>query len=48
MVSAGSACGAFIGPFLAEKMGFAYTFISSSIIFLLAYVAFKIFDRISA
>ncbi|MEM3577595.1 MAG: MFS transporter [Candidatus Bathyarchaeia archaeon] len=44
LVGAGSACGSFIGPLLAEKWGFAYTFLASSIIFLLAYIAFKIFD----
>lgn len=44
LVGTGSACGSFIGPFLAEKAGFVYTFLSSSIIFLLAYIAFKIFN----
>lgn len=44
LVGVGGAAGSFIGPFLAETLGFAYTFLTSGIIFFLTYVAFKIFD----
>jgi len=39
----GGACGSFTGPFLAETCGFVYALLTSSITFLLAYVAFKMF-----
>jgi len=42
LVSIGGACGAFIGPFIAQTMGFIYVFLITSIVFLLAYIAFKI------
>lgn len=44
LVAVGEACGAFIGPFLAEKLGFTYTFLASGIIFFCAYITFKIFN----
>jgi len=43
LVGLGQAGGAFIGPFLAQILGFTYAFLISGIIFFLAYVAFKIF-----
>jgi MFS family permease len=43
LVGVGGACGSFIGPFLAQIMGFTYIFTLTSIIFFSAYVAFKIF-----
>ncbi|MEM2915541.1 MAG: hypothetical protein QXH91_09125, partial [Candidatus Bathyarchaeia archaeon] len=42
MAGIGAACGAFIGPFLAEKAGFISVFLITGVIFLLSYVAFKI------
>ncbi len=43
LIGLGGACGSFTGPFLAEKFGFVYALLTSSITFLLAYVAFKRF-----
>jgi len=39
----GRACGSLIGPFLAEKLSFQYVFLASSLTFLAAYLAFKVF-----
>jgi len=43
LVGIGSACGSFIGPFLAQTHGFMSVFLTAGIIFFLAYIAFKIF-----
>jgi MFS family permease len=43
LVGLGGAGGSFVGPFLAETCGFTLVFVVSSLIFLLASVAFKIF-----
>jgi MFS family permease len=41
IIGLGEALGSFIGPFLAEKFGFTYTFLAASLSFLAAYVIFK-------
>jgi len=43
LVGMGSACGSFIGPFLAQALGFQYVFLTSGLIFFLTYVSFKFF-----
>ena len=43
LVGLGGAGGSFVGPFLAETCGFTLVFVVSSLIFLLASIAFKIF-----
>ncbi len=43
LVGVGGACGSFIGPFLAQTLGFTPVFLTASAIFFLAYIAFKIF-----
>jgi len=43
LVGAGSAIGCFIGPLIAENLGFQYTFIASATIFLLSFFAFRRF-----
>jgi len=43
LVGLGGAGGSFVGPFLAETWGFTLVFVVSSLIFLLASIAFKIF-----
>lgn len=43
-VGIGGACGSFAGPFIAQMFGFAYVFLIAGVIFLFAYVAFKIFS----
>ena len=43
LVGIGSACGSFIGPFLAQTSGFTSVFLTAGTIFFLAYIAFKIF-----
>lgn len=43
LIGVGGACGAFIGPFLAETFGFIYALLTSSTTFFLAYIAFKNF-----
>jgi MFS family permease len=43
LIGIGAACGSFSGPFIAETFGFLAVFISAGAIFLLAYVAFRIF-----
>ncbi len=42
LVGIGSACGNFIGPFLAQTSGFISVFLTAGTIFFLAYIAFKI------
>jgi MFS family permease len=41
LVSAGGACGSFLGPFLAQMLGFLPQFLIASAIFFLAYLIFK-------
>ncbi|MEM3668201.1 MAG: hypothetical protein QXU38_00230, partial [Candidatus Bathyarchaeia archaeon] len=43
LIGLGGASGSFIGPFLAETFGFACVFLATSLIFLFASIAFKIF-----
>ena len=43
LVGLGAAVGSFLGPFLAEMLGFLPQFLKASAIFFLAYVALKIF-----
>jgi len=43
LVSGGGACGSFIGPFIAQAMGFIYVFPITGVVFFLAHIAFKIF-----
>jgi len=43
LVGIGGACGSFAGPFLAQALGFTYVFLTASIIFFSAYIAFRIF-----
>ena len=44
LVSAGGACGSFVGPLLAQMFGFLPQFLIACTIFFLAYVAFKVFS----
>jgi MFS family permease len=43
LIGVGGACGSFAGPFVAQAFGFLTVFIAAGVIFLLAYVTFKIF-----
>lgn len=43
LVSVGGACGSFIGPFIAQTMGFIYVFPITGVVFFLAHIAFKLF-----
>jgi hypothetical protein len=43
LVGIGGASGSFIGPFIAQTCNFAFVFLTSGILFLLSYVAFRIF-----
>lgn len=43
LIGIGGACGSFIGPFLGQTFGFLYVFLIAGVIFLSAYIAFKIF-----
>jgi len=43
LLGIGGASGSFIGPFLAQALGFIYVFVIAGVIFFLAYIAFKIF-----
>jgi MFS family permease len=44
LIGIGGACGSFIGPFIAaQALGFTYVFMTAGIVFLVAYIAFKIF-----
>lgn len=42
LIGLGGACGSFIGPFIAQ-FDFLYVFLVAGIIFLVSYIAFKIF-----
>jgi MFS family permease len=42
LIGIGGACGSFMGPFLAQTLGFTHVFLTASAIFFLAYIAFKI------
>jgi MFS family permease len=44
LVSAGGACGSFLGPLLAQMLGFLPQFLVASAIFFLAYVIFRVFS----
>ena len=43
LIGVGGACGSYFGPFIAETFEFFWVFLSAGIIFLVAYLAFKIF-----
>ena len=43
LIGIGGACGSFIGPFFAQTFGFLSVFITAGMIFVSAYIAFKIF-----
>jgi hypothetical protein len=43
LTGVGGACGSFIGPYIAQTLGFTYVFVMASALFLLSYVAFEIF-----
>jgi MFS family permease len=43
LLGIGGACGSFIGPFLAQTLGFTSVILTAGIIFFFAYVSFKIF-----
>jgi hypothetical protein len=43
LVGIGGASGSFIGPFLAQAYNFGFVFLISGILFLLSYIAFKVF-----
>jgi len=43
LIGVGGAFGSFVGPFIAQTFGFLHVFAAASIIFCLAYVAFKFF-----
>ncbi|HVO36886.1 MAG TPA: MFS transporter [Candidatus Acidoferrum sp.] len=44
LVGIGSAGGSFVGPVLAQIMGFEYVFVTAGLIFFAAYVSFKVFS----
>lgn len=44
LISIGGACGSFLGPFLAQILGFNYLFLTTGVIFLLAYMTFRVFS----
>jgi hypothetical protein len=43
LIGIGGAFGSFIGPFIAQASGFIYVFATAGVLFLLAYVFFKMF-----
>jgi hypothetical protein len=43
LIGVGGAGGSFLGPLIAQSFGFLTVFIMAGVVFLLAYVAFKIF-----
>jgi MFS family permease len=43
LLGIGGASGSFLGPFIAQTLGFAYIFLIAGLIFFSAYVTFKIF-----
>jgi len=42
LVGLGGACGSFVGPFLAQTLGFMHVFLIAGLIFFIAYVTFRI------
>jgi MFS family permease len=44
LISAGGACGSFLGPLLAQMLGFLPQFLIASTIFFIAYVIFRVFS----
>jgi len=45
LIGIGGACGAFVGPFIAQAFGFTYVFLTAGLIFFLSYVCFKTFAQ---
>ncbi|MEM1625099.1 MAG: MFS transporter [Candidatus Nezhaarchaeales archaeon] len=45
IMNLGSVCGAFIGPLIADKVGFNYMFLLSGLTFFASFIAFKVFNR---
>jgi hypothetical protein len=43
LIGVGGAGGSFVGPLIAQSLGFLSVFTVAGVIFLLAYAAFKIF-----
>jgi MFS family permease len=43
LIGIGAAIGSFVGPFIAQNLGFSTVFVTAGAIFLFAYVTFKIF-----
>jgi MFS family permease len=43
LIGVGSAVGSFVGPFIAQALGFFHVFVITGIIFLMAFVFFKLF-----
>jgi MFS family permease len=43
LIGLGGAIGSFVGPFIAQTLGFLAVFTTAVVVFLLAYVAFKLF-----
>jgi len=43
LIGLGAAIGSFVGPFIAQALGFLAVFVIAVVIFLLAYIAFKLF-----
>jgi predicted MFS family arabinose efflux permease len=41
LVGLGSAAGAYLGPYIAQRFSFTYAFIISGATFFLAYISFK-------
>jgi len=45
IINLGSVYGAFIGPLIADKVGFNYVFLLSGLTFFASFIAFKVFNR---
>jgi hypothetical protein len=43
LIGIGGASGSFAGPFIAQTFGFFTVFVTALVLFVMAYVAFKIF-----
>jgi MFS family permease len=43
LIGVGSAVGSFVGPFIAQALGFFHVFVITGVIFLMAFVFFKLF-----
>jgi MFS family permease len=43
LIGVGGAFGSFVGPFIAQTFGFFSDFVTAGVIFLFAYVAFRLF-----